>query len=45
MPDQQDPFVRVTISLPPEALAKLDRLARAVRRTRSNTVLTFIAKI
>jgi metal-responsive CopG/Arc/MetJ family transcriptional regulator len=34
--------VRVTISLPPEALEKLDRVARASSRTRSNAVLRII---
>lgn len=34
--------VRVTISLTPERLEKLDRMAAAVARTRSNTVARWI---
>jgi metal-responsive CopG/Arc/MetJ family transcriptional regulator len=34
--------VRVTISLTPERLAKLDRLARAATRSRSNAIAKFI---
>lgn len=34
--------VRVTISLTPERLKKLDRMAAAVARTRSNAITKFI---
>ena len=43
MTDQPTPSIqRVTISLTPERLAKLDRLAKAAARSRSNAIARFI---
>lgn len=41
----ETPFERVTISLPPDLILKLDDAAKADRRTRSNFILTSLEEI
>ena len=43
MDNQPAKHIRVTVSLPPEALDKLDRVAKETGRTRSNAVARLIA--